>query len=296
MQNSDFDSKALRLFVQVARQGSLTGASQRCNMSVSAASRALGRLENSIGCKLLLRDGRGLRLTSQGETVLSYAAEVLQGWEDVQAKVEVLSQQPSGRLSLYCSVTAAYGVLPNVLPKVQKRYPDIELRVHTGDQAEAIPRVLAREEDLAIAALPEQLPPTLAATSLMHSPLRFIVPKNGTLAQRISVLDWHSQWSSFPYVLVETGVARDIIDRLFLKAAVQPDIYAQVTGHEAVVSLVALGYGVGVVPEVVLSNSPQQDRVTVLEGGPVLPTFNICLVALASRLKDPLLSALWQLY
>jgi LysR family positive regulator for ilvC len=74
---------------------------------------------------------------------------------------------------------------------------------------------------------------------------------------------------------------------------VLPDIYAQVAGNEAIVSMVSLGFGIGVVPRIVLDNSPLAERVEVLDVRPALAPYEVGLFALEKRLASPLISAFW---
>ena len=84
------------------------------------------------------------------------------------------------------------------------------------------------------------------------------------------------------------------VNHWFDARGVKPHIYAQVSGNEAIVSMVALGVGVGVVPELVLHNSPMASRVRILNVQPELEPFAVGLCAQSQRLQEPLLQALWQ--
>ena len=73
-------------------------------------------------------------------------------------------------------------------------------------------------------------------------------------------------------------------------------IYAQVAGHEAMVSMVSLGLGIAMVPKIVLDNSPLKDRVQVLSDQKEAPPgFEIGLVVLHKALPDAALKALWEI-
>jgi LysR family positive regulator for ilvC len=76
---------------------------------------------------------------------------------------------------------------------------------------------------------------------------------------------------------------------------INPRIYAQVAGNEAIVSMVCLGLGVGVVPKIVLENSPMADRILVWDVLPKLEPYDVGLFALEKKLKNPLVSAFWSL-
>ncbi len=75
---------------------------------------------------------------------------------------------------------------------------------------------------------------------------------------------------------------------------IKPTIYAQVSGHEAIASMVALGCGIGIAPDVVINNSPVKDKIQRLKLDPVEP-FDLGICCHRSKLNDPLIKALWKL-
>ena len=92
------------------------------------------------------------------------------------------------------------------------------------------------------------------------------------------------------------GIARRRVDSWFRALNVTPTIYAQVAGNEAIVSMVSLGLGVGVVPKIVLDNSPSARRsVRVLDVDPVLEPYDLGLFTLKRHLRNPLVAAFWSL-
>jgi LysR family positive regulator for ilvC len=94
-------------------------------------------------------------------------------------------------------------------------------------------------------------------------------------------------------ILPETGLARQRADRWFRELGVKPRIYAQVAGNEAIVSMVSLGFGVGVVPEIVLDASPLSEQVTMLRVTPALAPYEVGLFTLEKKLRSPLVRAFW---
>ena len=73
----------------------------------------------------------------------------------------------------------------------------------------------------------------------------------------------------------------------------QANIYAQVAGNEAIVSMVSLGFGVGVVPQIVLDNSPLAQTVQVINVQPALEAYEVGLFTLEKKLSSPLINAFW---
>ena len=94
-------------------------------------------------------------------------------------------------------------------------------------------------------------------------------------------------------ILSESGISRRRVDRWFSDMGIQPNIYAQVAGNEAIVSMVSLGFGVGVVPRIVLDNSPLAKKVHVLKVEPELTAYDVGLFALEKKLRNPVIEAFW---
>jgi LysR family positive regulator for ilvC len=94
-------------------------------------------------------------------------------------------------------------------------------------------------------------------------------------------------------ILPESGLARHRADRWLRDLGVKPLIYAQVAGNEAIVSMVSLGFGIGVVPQIVLDNSPLAGDVRVLRVSPALAPYEVGLFTLEKKLRSPLIAAFW---
>lgn len=284
--------KDLRVFLTVVEAQHLGRAGQQLHMSPSTLSRRISRMEQDAGAQLLIRDSGPLTLTPAGELFRQHAQQTLDAWQSLRSAVNTDISDLDGSLTLFCSVTASYSFLADLLARFRERYPRVDLRVRTGDAAESIPRVEKGDADVVIAARPEHLAAGLTFRGISESPLLFIAPKAvGTVPQlSTSEIDW----SDVPMVLSETGLARTRINRWFESRGLTPSIYAQVSGHEAIVSMVALGVGVGVVPQVVLQNSPLMNRVRELRVTPELEPFHIGLCSKTERLDEPVLQALWQ--
>jgi LysR family positive regulator for ilvC len=94
-------------------------------------------------------------------------------------------------------------------------------------------------------------------------------------------------------ILPERGLSRERIDRWFKGKDIQPNIYAEVAGNEALLAMVSLGCGFGVVPGLVLEKSPLRERVRIFEVEPGLTPFTIGACTLEKHLTNPVIRALW---
>ena len=288
--------RTLEQFLALAEHLHFGRAAEAANLSVSALSRNVRQLEGALGARLFERDNRSVALTSAGERLRPWARETVGGWTALRRELSGGAGALSGRISLHCSVTASYGLLAELLGRFRRDYPGIGIGLHTGDPEHGIARVVAGEEQLAIAARPDRLPRGTLFRPLATSPLVFVAPRdaNGADLPPAGAAD-ASRWAGVPMIVAETGVARRRVDAWFRGLGTVPRVHAQVAGNEAIVAMVALGLGVGVVPRLVLDASPQASRVRVLDASPALAPYEVGLVTLGRHLADPLVAAFWTL-
>ncbi|MCK5881335.1 MAG: HTH-type transcriptional activator IlvY [Sinobacterium sp.] len=294
------DFKQLEIFVILAQELHFSRTAKRCHMTASAVTRSIQRLEDEVGSQLLIRDNRRVELTQAGASFAEYARESLDKWRLVRSGLSQDASSLAGQLKMYGSVTASYSVLSKLLPSFRQSYPDVDILLHTGDQASAIERVLAGEDDIAIAAMPEDLPSSIAFKTLTFTPLRFIMPVElGPVVDRVEYLRGLSKGllepSKLPLIVAEQGLARKRLDDYIKAHGLKMDIYASVSGHEAIVSMVALGFGIGLVPEVVIQHSPLQDKIKVMDDMPELQAFQVGLCVSRQRLVFPVVKAFWEM-
>jgi LysR family positive regulator for ilvC len=282
--------KSLEIFIHLAKSLHFGRTSRACNISPSALTRAVQRLEEEVGEQLLLRDNRSVSLTKAGEYFLSYADDVLQRREQLQFQLDRTCEL-NGALSLYCSVTAAYSVLPDIVQRFRTAYPKVHLKLQTGDAADALTRLQNRETDIAIAALPDNLPDRINFLEIMETPLVFIEPAEypDTVQRKKKGIDWQKT----PIIMPKIGLSRQRIDRWFSENNIVPDVYAEVAGNEAIIAMVSLGCGVGVVPLLVLEKSPAREQVKSLEPSPRLAPFSIAVCAVRKKAHSPQVQAFW---
>lgn len=290
------NTRNLKNFLALAENLHFGKASDVCNISISALSRNIRQLEEELGVRLFNRDNRTVALTNEGKTFLKYAREASNQWQLIRNELADNGRELQGKISLYCSVTASYSILFDLLNRFRPDYPGIEIKLHTGVPELAISRIAAGHEDICIAAHPNTLPRDVTFKALTTTPLVFIAPIN-PLDPDVpnKEPDSAEDWSKVPMVLSETGIARNRVDTWFREMGISPRIYAQVEGYEAIVSMVSLGLGIGVVPKIVLDNSPLEGRIQVLAVTPELEAFDVGLFTLKRNLKNPLVNAFWDL-
>ncbi|MDA2008425.1 HTH-type transcriptional activator IlvY, partial [Bacillus cereus] len=166
-----------------------------------------------------------------------------------------------------------------------------------GAAADAVDKVQSNEADLGIAGRPETLPASVAFTKIGEIPLVLIAPALPCAVRSQAFAD-KPDWAEIPFILPEHGPSRKRIELWFRRHKISnPSIYATVGGHEAMVSMVALGCGVALLPEVVLENSPEpvRNRVMILDRSDEKTPFELGVCAQKKRLHEPLIGAFWRI-
>ena len=280
------ETRDLGLFCDLAETLSFARSSERKHISPSGLSRAIQRLEEELGARLFVRDNRHVGLTPAGERFLPSAKATLRNL--AEARAEALGESEGvvrGVIDLYGSVTACYAVLPPLLAEFRKEHPEAQVHLRTGDAAGAVREVREERAQVSVAALPPRLERNLVSQRVTTTPLRLVAPTAGPVARLME---------RAPVPWPESGLARERIDRWLRRRAIRPNIYAEVSGNEAIIAMVVLELGVGLVPELVIEKSPVKGSIQVVEPGPSLEPYEVGIVARRRSLQVPVVRAFWR--
>jgi len=148
------DFEGLALFAKVAEEGSFAAAARATNVSVATVSRAVARLEDRLGARLLNRTSRQLALTEFGRTICEKAGEVYRRAADVENDAREMSAQPRGLVRLAVPMSFGLRWVAPLLPAFFRAYPEVSIDLHLSD---ASVELVADGFDAAlrIAALPD---------------------------------------------------------------------------------------------------------------------------------------------
>lgn len=287
------DLDGLRLFLHLSRSLHFGRTSRECHVSPSALSRSIQRLEEEAGATLFVRDRRSVALTDEGRLLQAFAHDTLTRYESLEQRLSRAQDRLQGSISIFASVTACQSFLPPLLSQFRRSHPEVQLRLETGYALDALAMLRGGSVDVAIAALPDDIAPTLAARIVVKIPLVFVAPAEASAVSELLARE-PVPWAEVPMVLPSAGLARDYVDRWFRKRRVTPRIYGEVAGSEAILSLVSLGCGVGIVPRLVADQSPLKSSLSVLDVEPKLQPFRVGVCTEKKKLKSAVVKAFWE--
>lgn len=140
------ESRDLRVFQMVAREGTITKAALQLGYVQSNVTARIQQLEAELGTTLFLRHNRGMTLSASGKLLLDYANKII-GLLDEASKALSSSAEPSGPLMIGSTQTTAAVRLPKLLASYYEEHPNVQLSLTTGHTQFLLDKVLRYELD-----------------------------------------------------------------------------------------------------------------------------------------------------
>ncbi|MEG3349460.1 MULTISPECIES: LysR family transcriptional regulator [Novacetimonas] len=140
----------LTIIQEVAREGSLTAAGMRLNLTQPALSHAIRKIENQLDVKIWRREGRSLVLTQAGEWLLSLANRLLPQFELAEKRLEQFSNGERGTLRIGMECHPCYQWLLKVVSPYLERWPRVDVDVRQKFQFGGIGALFSNEIDILV--------------------------------------------------------------------------------------------------------------------------------------------------
>lgn len=240
----------LRYFRAVAEELHFGRAAERLHIAQPPLSQQIRQLERELDVQLLTRSTRRVELTPAGEAYLNRAIAVLDAVDDAARQARRIADGTEGHLTIGCVGSATYSVLPRLVRVLRDELPHVEIGVRgemlAPDQVNAL---LAGEVDIALLRPPVDHPDLLSET-LRRDRLIVALPAEHALAERDSL---HVPDLQDHDLIAHVGQGRSVMGELLATlcagAGFAPRIRHEVSETSTLVTLVAAGLGIAVVPE-----------------------------------------------
>ena len=272
----NLDITTLRSFLTVAEAGGVTRAAGFLNLTQSAVSMQLKRLEESLGLALLDRSGRGVALTPAGEQLLTYARRMVELNDEIYARLTATDWK--GELVLGVPHDVVYPVIPRVMKKMQRDFPRVRLQLISAYTAVLKEQFARGEVDVILTTEAE---PGEGGEPVLELPLRWYGAPNGTA------------WKVRPLRVALTRHCgfRPVVSALMEREGLDWELAVDSESDRTIEVSVAADLAVTPVLE---GHAPAHLEMIPMDDLPDLGTQAICLYASSARphLIEPLLEAL----
>ncbi|WP_066039950.1 LysR family transcriptional regulator [Herbiconiux solani] len=277
----DLDSQTLRVIGAIAEYGSITRAATVLGYSQPAVSQQLKRVEARLGMPLVTRAGRGIRLTDAGEVVARHAVAVIGALDAAAGELSDLSGLRSGRVRLAAFPSASSTIVPRLIRRMGAAHEGVRFTYVEAEPPEAVAAVRDGESDLAIAFHypgdrddPFQAGAEgLTVQTLGRDEILVLAPEEHPVVQAAASAGGDTGTSAGRVDLAalrgENWIAGCPRCRGHLLASCARSGFAPAIGFEtdnvvAVMSMVASGLGVALLPALALTASPLPAGVVAL--------------------------------
>lgn len=242
------DRRALRYFLTVADELNFRRAAERLHITQPPLTRRIARLEDEVGVPLFIRTKRKVELTAAGKSLVHDAGLILAATEQATRRAQRVAQGQIGELRIGSVSTADLSVWPTILPAFQRRFPDIHLILKSLTVTEQLDALRSLQIDIGFVRLPVA-DPSLKTETILREPLVLAVPKGHRLASfsRVPIRELaNEKYISLPQH-VSPGF-HNLMMSLFRRAGFSPNISQEADDFQTHLSLIAMGFGISVLP------------------------------------------------
>lgn len=284
----DVSLKQLRYFVAAADTGQFSMAAAKLFVSQSAITNAILLLEDRLGVRLFERQPHGVALTAEGHRFYQHARHILDALQDALREPRLRMHQLSGSLRIAASYTVQGYFLPPLFARFRADYPDVAFDLHDMDR----PGIEAAVESGAI---------ELGVLILSN------MPNRSRFGHHVLMRSRHQLWAAAehpvlaqpypalediarqPYILLTVDEGEASMRGYWAEHGITPNIAFRTNGMEALRGLVAHGFGVTILPDMVYRAWSLEGK--KIEARPVLnavPHMEVGLIWSSSRaLSEP---------
>ncbi|GGF57171.1 LysR family transcriptional regulator [Azorhizobium oxalatiphilum] len=261
--------------MQVARAGSVSRASTILNVAQPALSRQLMKLEEELGVSLLVRHGRGVRLTRAGSSLLEHANAVLRQVDQIAELVRAPETSFAGHVVLGVPPAAGLLIAPVVVEILRERWPHASITVREGISTSLEEWLLDRRLDLAIL---YNAPPLdgIVLTPILHERMVVAGP-----ASEVEMSGRSIRWrdlSSLPLILPSLPHSnRRLIEQAAIQRSAHLDVVFEVDSVTMTKAMVKRGLGWTILAHAAVAAEAERGEMTVrvIDRPPLISTVSI---------------------
>ncbi|WP_019125212.1 LysR family transcriptional regulator [Peptoniphilus grossensis] len=241
----------------IADTQSISKAAEELFIAQPSLSQALQRIERELGTHLFIREPRGMKLTYAGEKYYLMAKEILDIYSDFKSEITHINELKAGRLVIGIARYMGMNILPNILPKFNKNYPNIEIIIREENTRVLENLVLGGNVDFALTHVhKKEMNEKINYEILKEDEFLLVTPKSYLMnSDKIKVKDGKSyvdlrdlEGEKFILLDINKGI-RKVQDRTIKSYGINPEVVFTTKNFETAKRLAANGMGITIIPK-----------------------------------------------
>jgi DNA-binding transcriptional LysR family regulator len=281
------DIHQLKTFVAVAREGSITRASEQLHLSQPAVSAQIKAIEEALGVTLFERTARGMTLTSEGQRILARAEQTLAAHRELMVEATRIKGRVTGRLRLGANSASNDEALGRFLTVLSERFPDVEVALEHGTSGTTLAGIRSGALDAGYYNEAGEPEPDLSTVEVSRFAVHLAAAPG--LVASAQPPDWKAL-AELPWIYPPSSTCCGrAAENLFKAHHIRPKRVISVDRETVTRTMVAGGVGVGLLHADTARDAEARGEVKLLyeSTAPV----RVLFAFLASREADPLLHA-----
>lgn len=247
--------RQLRYFVAVAEELHFRRAAVRMHVSQPPLSQQIRLLEETLGTQLFRRTQRHVSLTYEGEVLLAHIKPLLARWDETPDIIAAAQRGEAGFLRVGFTAAGAYYLIPTAIGSFKQRFPAVELALHEMVSTDQVKGLLENRLDVGLTR-PHARHPDLMSQKLLEEPLMVVLPAYHPLAAKDSIdLPSLRDQPLISFTPANSPYLNEMVDEVLSRGGYAPTVVQRATQPHTLVSLVAAGLGIALVPELTYRNS-----------------------------------------
>lgn len=242
-------TKQIEYFLSVAEHMSFSKAAEECHVTQSTLSAGIAALETLLGHNLFERAGRTVRLTSLGETAIPEARKMLEHGRNITAMARSKNQPLTGTLKMGIIPTIAPYLLPQLLPSLQKQFPNLSLQLQEEQSGALVELCTKGAVDMILLAFPYEMP-NLRQVEMLSEKFFLACPQDRWHKKTASIDDLEGQ----ELLLLEEGhcLREHALAACSFRPKAKKDAF-NATSLATLIQFVQHGYGITLLPEMAVN-------------------------------------------
>jgi LysR family carnitine catabolism transcriptional activator len=250
------EKRQLEHFLAVASHGSFTSAASALLIAQPSLSHSIRNLERDLGVSLFHRLGRGVKLTPEGQALVTSAQEVLRAFGTAQSSVRQVRNLEAGRLDIVALTTLAVDPLARLVGAFRRAHPGVDVNIHDPEHAAAVVEMVRGGEcELGFADV------SVDATGLNTMELRsqeilVVLPPDAELPDRAFTI---AEVARMDLIATQPGtMTRMLLEQALAGSDVSLRIAVETPHRAAIVPLVLAGAGAALLPSPMAQEAERQ--------------------------------------
>ncbi len=281
----DINFEYYKIFYYVAKYENITRAAAALGSNQPNVTRVMKLLESQLGCRLFIREARGIRLTEEGERLYSHVEIAYRHLMNAQEEIGGPAILGGGSVEIGTTETALHLFLLDALHTFRQRYPEVNINIHNHTTPETVRQLTGGRVDFAVITMPYELPATVSGFPVLDFEEILV---GGMRYQDLCKTSLQlKDIRKYPWIgLGRESATYALYKNFFIQHGVDFEPDMEVETSDLMLPLVENNFGIGFVPEKLAAPLIEEGKLVQIPIDSDIPGRSIQLVSDRGRGKN----------